>query len=232
MNNNKINLSSYNKVEDITNFKNKYQLHSQNLLNKGYGIEVSKSRFKFAEKWKKDLKIENIENINKNFLDLDLKKFQGIDLFICVDIALQFLEPIQKNSVLKILKNIRKILNDEGYIILELWSMKNVLKNIKQQKGFFKTWSKFAYSDPFAFVLESLEKDKNEFIIWKKYFIPKHRSIHDDSNCMTNILKPYSPKEIRKLMQKVGFSKIQIFKNFESEKYDPNYDEYVVLAKK
>ena len=27
MNNNKINLSSYNKVEDITNFKNKYQLN-------------------------------------------------------------------------------------------------------------------------------------------------------------------------------------------------------------
>ena len=275
MNNIEINLSSYNNVEKITNFKNKselnkyrnekiketirhikfikkiipqrklkekikvlelgsgnskllYQLDAQNWLKKGYGVEVSKSRYVFAENWKKDLKITNVENINQNFLKLKLDKFHGIDLFICVDIALQFLEPIQKNAVLKILKNIKNVLNKDGIIILELWSMNNILKKIKQEEGLFKTWSKFDESDPFSFVLESLEKDKNEFVVWSKYFIHKHKSINNNRNIMKNILKPYSPKVIKM----AGFSKIQFFKNFELEKMDPNHDEYVVVAKK
>ncbi len=56
------------------------------------------------QKTRKDLKISNIENINQDFLKLNLERLQGINLFICVDITLQFLETIQKNSVLKILK--------------------------------------------------------------------------------------------------------------------------------
>ena len=108
---------------------------------------------------------------------------------------------------MKILKNIRNTLNDDGYIILELWSMKNVLKKINQDGEIFKTWSKFDDLDPFSFVLESLEKDENEFIIWNKYFIHKHKSINDDRNIMKNILKPYSTKEIKNLIKeqiKVG----------------------------
>lgn len=214
------------------NSKLLYQLENQGLLNRGYGIEVSKSRYEFAEMWKKDLNIKNVKNINKNFLDLNLKNFGTIDLFICVDIALQFLEPIKKNSVLKILKNIKHILADDGYIILELWSMYNILKKINQNNGLFKTWTKFSDSDPFSFVVESLEKDDDDFIIWNKHFIHKHNAINDERNIMTNILRSYSPEEIRCMLKQAGFNNIKIFKNFESEKYDKNHDEYVVLAKK
>lgn len=214
------------------NSKLLYQLENQGLCNKGYGIEVSKSRYEFAELWKKDLNIKNVQNINRNFLDLDMKSFGTIDLFICVDIALQFLEPIKKNSVLEILKNIKHILVDDGCVILELWSMKNILKKINQNEGLFKTWTKFSDSDPFSFVLESIEKDDEDFIIWNKHFIHKHNSINDKRDIMVNVLKPYSPEEITGLLKSAGFNHIEIFKNFECEKYDEDYDEYVVLAKK
>lgn len=275
----KINLSSYNNVEKISNFKNDdelkkyrknkldevirhvkfiqksfddeklvnkinvlelgsgnskllYQLDKKNFLNKGYGVEVSKSRYEFAEKWKKDLNIKNVENINKNFLDLDMKRFGTIDLVICVDITLQFLEPIKKNSVQYIFKNIEDILSDDGCIILELWSMKNILKKINQNNGLFKTWTKFSDFDPFSFVLESLETDDEDFIIWNKHFIHKHKSINDEWNIMRNVLKSYSPQEITNLLNSTGFNDIKIFKNFECETYDENQDEYVVLAKR
>ncbi len=90
--------------------------------------------------------------------------------------------------------------------------MNNILKEIKQEEGLFKTWSKFDESDPFSFVLESLEKNKNEFIVWNKYFIHKHKSVNDNGNIMKNILKPYSLKEIKMLIKKAGFSEIQFLK--------------------
>jgi len=214
------------------NSKLLYQLDNQNFLNKGYGVEISKSRYEFAEKWKKDLNIKNIENINENVLDLDMKRFGTIDLIICVDLILQFLEPIKKNSIQDILKNMEHTLSDDGCIILELWSFKNILKKINQNNGLFKTWMKFGDSDPFSFVIESLETDDEDFIIWNKHFIHKHRLIDDERNIMRNVLKPYSPQEITKLLNNAGFNEIKIFKNSECESYDENQDEYLVLAKR
>jgi ubiquinone/menaquinone biosynthesis C-methylase UbiE len=212
------------------NSKLLYQLALQKLLNQGYGIEVSKSRFEFAEKWKKDLQINNIKNINADILAIDLEQFTGVDLFICVDNALQFLEPIKKNSVLELFFKISKILHKEGYVVLELWSMHNILKNIYAHNGIYKTWQEFGDFDPFAYMIESIELDDENYVVWNKRFLHRHDLIK--SSDMQNILKPYSPKEISRLLVTAGFSDVRIYKNFEFEPHEYNHDEYVVVAKK
>ena len=110
--------------------------------------------------------------------------------------------------------------------------MKNIFTKIRNSKESFKTWTKFDDSDPFSFVLEDLKKDENGYVVWNKYFIHKYGKINDKNNIMKNVLKAYSTNEIKNLLKKSEFSKIQFFKNFELEKYDPKQDEYVVLAKK
>lgn len=212
------------------NSKLLYQLAVQKLLNQGYGIEVSKSRFDFAEKWKKDLQINNVENINENILDIDIERFSGIDLFICVDNALQFLEPIKKNSVVELFSRLSEILHKDGYVVLELWSMHNILKNIYINNGIYKTWQEFGDFDPFSHSVESLELDDENYVVWNKHFL--HRHDLTKNSYMKNILKPYSPKEISRLLTDTGFRDIRIYKNFEFEPYEYNHDEYVVIAKK
>ena len=212
------------------NSKLLYQLSIQKLLNQGYGIEVSKSRFEFAEKWKQDLQITNVKNINDDILNIDLEQFNSIDLFICVDNALQFLEPIKKNSVLDLFSKLSKTLHKDGYIILELWSMHNILKNIHVNNGIYKTQQEFGNFDPFSYMTEQIELDDENYVVWNKHF--HHRHDQTKSSDMQNILKPYSPEEISGLLITAGFNNVRIYKNFELESYDNNHDEYVVVAKK
>ncbi len=214
------------------NSKLLFQLSLQKLLKQGYGIEVSKSRYEFAEKWKKDLKIINVENINADILDTNLEQFAEIDLLVCIDTALQFLEPIRKNSVNELFSRLSKILSNNGCIVLELWSMNNILKNIYANNGLYKTWTKFGDSDPFSYAIESIELDDENYIVWNKHFISTHGKTNDNRYVMTNILKPYSVKEIAKMLGDAGFSNVQIYKNFEFGLYDYNHDEYIVVAKR
>jgi len=277
MNKKKINLSCYNDVENLSNFKNKiqiqkyrttklngckktikfikkqfskphkkikvfelgsgnskllYALSLQGMISTAYGIEISLSRFEFAEKWKSDLKINNVQNINANILDMDLSKFFNIDLFICVDIAIQFLDPMRKNNVYKLLKHVFKILNENACIILELMSMENIIKKIRQNNGIHKTWQYFEKPDPFAYMIESLEQDKNGDVIWTKNFIHRQKNIQNFSFKMKNVLKPYTPKQMKNLLNEIGFSQIKIYKNFDFNKFDKKFDEYVIVGKK
>ena len=60
------------------NSKLLYNLNSKNMLNFGYGFEISNDRFNFAENWKKDLKINNVKNICDNFYHFQEQVFQQL----------------------------------------------------------------------------------------------------------------------------------------------------------
>ena len=83
------------------NSKFLYSLFFEGLLKNGYGIEISESRFNFANKWKKQLGAESITNFNENALTFNISKIPQIDLIYCVDLAFQFFEPV-KNEFVKV----------------------------------------------------------------------------------------------------------------------------------
>lgn len=96
------------------NSKTLFALEKAGILKRGYGIEISKSRFEFAELWKKDWGFKRVENINANVMDVNFKDFEDFDLCFCVDLAFQFFEPTEKGKAFEILKKVNKKLRGGG----------------------------------------------------------------------------------------------------------------------
>lgn len=211
------------------NSKLLYRLALDGALEHGIGLEISETRFEFAEKWKKDLNLQNVQNINKNIFEFDLGCAE-FDCCIAVDIVLQFLDPIKRGGVKKLLKAFYESLKPGGCVILELYSMFSVMRNIYANNGLFRTWQMFDSRDPFEIILESISLDDDNFVVWEKMFY--HRDDRNRNSKMTNILKPYSPVEIRSMLTQAGFTHIDVYKNFKLNEYDYNCDEYVVLARR
>ena len=81
------------------NSKFLYALEQHGLLKSGFGVDVSKSRIDFANKWKDDLGFTNIKNIHKNILESSMSEFPQVDLIYCVDMAFQLFDPAHPRIV-------------------------------------------------------------------------------------------------------------------------------------
>jgi hypothetical protein len=269
MQNNHINLSSYDNVEDLRNFtdfsfkkycddkikscnkhiefikklplnakklkvfeigsgnsKLLYALEKQALISSAIGLEISESRYEFAQKFKNYMKSRKVKNINKNIFDLDFK--EQYDLIIGVDIVLQLISPINKGAETKVLKWINESLYNDGYLILELCSFEKILKQLSMSKNSLQLWEEFDKNDPFRYMLSQITLDKHNHIKWDKKFL-KRDSL--ETSTFNNILKPYSKDEIVEILYKNNFKEIQVF-DYWFEENDCIEDEYIVIAKK
>lgn len=215
------------------NSKLLFQFEKENMLNEGYGVEISKSRYDFAEKWKNDENIQNVKNINSNILGVDFTNFNDIDIVICEDYTLQFLEPLSQNSVNLLLSKISSLLNENGILLLELSTMNFLKTKIHENNGTYKTWEELEITDPFAFLIQDMSYDNDKNIIINKKFIHKLKSPSDFLSQTTYVLKPYAKDEITKILKNSGFSEIQIYENFDENSFQCQPHEcYVVIAKK
>lgn len=215
------------------NSKLLFQLCIENMLNQGYGIEVSKSRFDFAEKWKNDEKISNVNNINSNILEVNYNNFKTIDIAICEDYTLQFLEPLVQNSVYSLLSKIYSVLDKNGILLLELSTMNFLKTKITENNGIYKTWEELDDTDPFAFLMQDISFDSNQNIVINKKFIHKTKSPTQFLSKTKYILKPYSKEEISEILKKSGFTNIKIFENFDEHSFQCQPHEcFVVIARK
>jgi len=210
------------------NSKTLYALERENVLKKGYGIEISTSRFDFAELWKKDWNFKNVENINKNILELNFDDFGNIDLCFCVDVAFQFLEPIDKQRTLEILNNIYRSLNVGGKVIIELYDYERILMCL--ENGNVKLWEEFPPPDPWRFSLCNYIYDhENRFLTMGKIFIKRDEFGFDES---TLTLRIYKEDEFKGMLKDIGFKNIEIYYSWDREKYKQKDGEYIVVGEK
>jgi len=204
------------------NSKVLYALEEHAILNSGIGIEVSKSRFEFAEKWKRDMNFNKTTNINKNIFDINFEKIKNIDLCIGFDLVFQFFLPMGENFDYNILKKIYNSLKTDGVLILEL-------SNLTQMKN-KKTWDEFYEPDPWRFSLWNCQYDEEkEFLQWDKYFIHRTEAKIDKTSI---VLKQYSKKQIETLLKSVGFKNISFCGNLNDDKYVGKEFEFVVMGEK
>ena len=73
------------------NSKLLYRLENDNLLHEGVGLEISSSRYKFAEKFKSYVGSQKVKNLNKNVFDTT--PLSNFDIVIGVDIVFQLITP-------------------------------------------------------------------------------------------------------------------------------------------
>lgn len=206
------------------NSKLLYNLYFNNLLNIGYGIEISKSRYNFANNWKNDIQANNIINFNNDFINFDYTILQNLDIVFCVDLAFQFCEPIKKNSERVLLKKIYNQLNTGGKLIMELDGCKKIIETCEKNN---KIWEEFTEPDPWKYSLWDC-KYQNSFLNWKKVFISRNGDFDESSI----IIKIYSNEEIRNLLYESGFEKVFFYKNWNLEDSVNDFSEFIVVAQK
>ena len=207
------------------NSKFLYGLNELGILNKGYGVEISKSRHEFAEKWLTDLGINNVENINSNFFDINLKNLPNFDLIYCSDLVFQFFEPTSEGNDIKFLNSVYEKMSDGSIILLELDTYDRILASMVNNKS--KLWNEFGKNDPWRYLLWDCEYD-NKCMTFNKTFIK--RDLSEISNSLT-VERRYDRKESEKILKRCKFNNIKLFEYWENE-FDMENDEYIIIGKK
>jgi len=206
------------------NSKLPINLYKNNLLSKAYALEVSKSRSDFAKKWAKDLNVENIENINDDFINFDYTKISEIDLCYCVDLVFQFCEPTKNLSSFNVLNQVYNKLSKNGTLILELDGCDRILKSLEINS---RIWEEFPETDPWKYSLWECSYEK-KVLNWKKTFISRKFDIEETFIS----LRIYTKEEIKDILKTIGFKTIEFYSNWDGDDYVDDLSEYILVAKK
>lgn len=208
------------------NSKVSINLNLNNILNIANNFEISNNRIIFADKWKNQLGYENINNIKDNFLNLKNYNIKNVDICFCVDLAFQFVEPIEENSEFELLKMVYNSLSNNGKLVLELDGCKKIINNSENNK----IWEEFNEPDPWVYSLWDCNFNfKNKFLNWKKTYISRDMLKIDFTEIL---IKIYEKEEIKKLLESVGFNNITFYKNWSMDDFDNDHSEFIVLASK
>lgn len=206
------------------NSKMLFNLERNKILSEGYGIEFSKSRFDFSEKWKNESSANNIFNFNDDFVKFDYTSLKKLDIAFCVDLAFQFCEPIQEGSDIFLLKKIYDQLETNGIIILELDGCENIIETIPYSK---KIWEEFPETDPWRFSLWNCNYN-NSLLEWDKIFIGRKGELSE-----TKItLKIYKKEDIYELLTMAGFVNINFYKNWSMDQFENDKYSFIVTGEK
>ncbi len=208
------------------NSKLLYALEKEKMISDAVGIEISHSRYLFAEKFKEYMHSKKVRNINKNIFEV--KDIQNCDLIIGCDIVMQLISPLARNAEYDFLRWCYNGLKKDGVLVIELMTFESILKQLEYNDDVLNIWQEFPKSDPFEYVLSKIYLNGSNDINWDKTFL-KRNSI--EKSFFNNILRPYLKKDIKELLLKNGFTNIHFFEKW-SENDDTLDDEYIVTATK
>ena len=207
------------------NSKLLYALDQAGILNEGYGIELSKSRYEFANKWKDDLDIDNVTNINKDIFSCDLKSLPKFDLIFCADLVFQFFEPIKEGNGVRFLNDVYDRMNEGAVVILELDDHNEIIECMHNNEA--KIWKELEEPDPWRYLLWDC-KYKNSSIVMNKIFV--NRTTPEVSKSSV-VLRSYTRSESVDLLKSVGFVDVKLFEYYDKP-LDLSEDEFITIGKK
>ncbi len=203
-----------------------YNLAFMDRLDCAIGIELAKSRHVFAEQWKKDSKIKNVNNINKDFRGVSTKG-SSWDIFIC-NSTLQYFNHSLCNSLLKKASN---SLSKGGYIVIDV---PNYINNIsKMVDGKYTFLRELPNTNPFKWAVYELSSNQTNnhgmYINTSKYFDNKGNMITSKED----IIYYWDEKTIRKLLSFHNFGSIKIYGSLTKEEYNSRIHEHMyIIAQK
>ena len=202
-----------------------FQLNNQKLLERGVGIEISNSRYQFAEKWKSDLNNQSIENINANFNEVILEE-NYYDIIFCIDNTLSYLQPENKQYPNLFIEKSRKWLKRGGLLILEMHNYNPIIEKMNDNILYFLKRNKA--SNPFDYSLYYYEYDENENQITthSKYLSKTH-----DNKEKKEISFVYNIQSLTDLIDD-KFKIDDIYSNFKKNQFFNDSEEMVLVCQK
>ncbi len=197
-----------------------YGIAKSHGLKCGVGIELARSRFDFAERWKFDDGYHTVDNINQNFASVDLTA-SASDWFIVIDNTFTYLYPEDTNYPEQLLRAAFTALKPGGRILLDFINYAKRQTDVE-----FQQWNEFPKSDPFSFGLYS-HKISGGVNSTERIFVKRDGG---DVSRKLELSKVYSLEEISELLRSCGFQVSEVFSGFNEEPYHAHSSERLVLV--
>lgn len=199
-----------------------YSLAERNRLQKGIGIELSQSRSFFADQWKKDAGYTMVENVNANFVDIEMGK-SVLDWFIIIDNTFTYLFPENEEYPLILLEKAYAALKSGGLFLIDFINYAKRIPDVE-----YKQWSAFSLTDPFSYGLY-LNKIENGINRSESIFIKRDGT----ESKKVELCKVYTLEDITGLLESKGFLVEEVFSSFDETAFMPeSSDRMLVLARK
>jgi len=202
-----------------------YALSNIEILDNADCVELSESRYIFAEQWKKDN--HQFFNVSNHNIDIQQFNFKSnyYNLITIIDNTFSYIGIYyQDTDILKLMNNIYNSLEKDGTLILEVSLFNNFIKQIDASN---------------SGVVQKFEVKRN-IGLWEYKLINNNimniKSTYISNECIMKNKeensKIYSFQELSNLLEKVGFSNPKVYSDFHENKYEELLSETLVLVAK
>lgn len=204
-----------------------YNFENKSVLESGVGIEISKSRHAFAEKWREDMSFLNTLNFNGDFLDAELNT-NTFDFFVCNG-TFHIIGAISDSYPLALINKAYSTLRSGGMIVLDIPTHK---KKIGQfENGAYTFEVKLPDTNPFdmaRYHMTNLSR-KSVYQINSSYFDASGLCVRKKSDEFYS----YSENEVTGLLKSAGFVDVVTYSGINKEPYEEGvFDTMLVVARK
>jgi len=199
-------------------------LYAQRLAKRGAnvtGIDFSSRSIEYAKN-AADREQLNICYVNRNYLAYTTKRRFDLVLMIMCDFSA--LSPVQRQGLLG---KFNEILNPGGRVLLDVYSLSAFEKReetatyeMNQLDGFWSPDRYYGFVNTFKYDREKVVLDKYTIVEAKRT-----RTIY-------NWLQYFTPEELERAFTDAGFSVVEIFSDVAGTPYDPQSQEFAIIARK
>jgi SAM-dependent methyltransferase len=190
---------------------------------KAFGVEISTSRWKFAEIWKNDEKISNVQNLNQNFSEVP-KDIRDLNCYLVIDNTFSYLAPENSEYPAMLLRQASEKLLPGGTLVIDIINYQD-----RVRKGSETFWNQFPDSDPFKYGLYSFDVVDPQTVVTKSVFIKRNLT----EEVKVDVSRFYRQEDLKQMLQSHGFEVQGVFGSFAEETFDPvKSQRLVVLARK
>ncbi len=203
-----------------------YALHDAGILSRGMGIEISKTRYDFAERWKRDGQYKSVENIN---MDVRKASFESRKFDVCtiLDSTFNLFHSVDSGLPSQVLQRIHKALNIKGWLILEMSSFLDV-KRLCKDSGVYYKWEELPESNKFLYSLYRIDCSFQDGLacIESRYL---HRNKLGESKKI-DYSKIYTVAELEKMVLKARFKEPFFYGGYDGKPYDSENSNRILLT--
>lgn len=195
-------------------------------LKAGTGIELSRSRFDFAEKWKSDAGFKRVKNIHGNFADVEPES-EAYDIFFVINDTLTYLGPEDPSYPGLLMKNASRSLRGGGLLVIEV------------PNGESETMQRLKREKTRAFWVELSEANAFRYSLYRQTFYPEENYAKSESIYITRDYREkrkceystvFDRAALASLVEREGFTDLRWFADFKGGAYRPEDSRSIVLV--
>jgi SAM-dependent methyltransferase len=198
------------------------------MIDFGIGVEISKSRVAFAQRWIADLGLDHVKIALADGLTFDRCQDHSFDLAICITGAFSYFHPIRENAPAELLGKMRKALTSDGQLLLETYQIPEKRKQmLLLNGGKLRLWQSLPPQDPFAYYLDDFEySDEEDVLRHGKIFVARDGTIDAGRE---EVLKYYTDEGLSVLLKQQGFNEIVTYGDFDDAAYHEGLSEAMIV---